>query len=231
MICNWVGGELVSLAVAQNAPSHAMFPIAGYADIISNSSYVGGHVRQYGNLSFSRIFDAGHTVPSYQAETAFVVFSRIIQDNDISMGRKVDLTTFGTNGPARSLRQNNVPLQPKNIRWVQATQDNPDRDQVGAIGLSSGVVIDGHAADYIPPLGPNGFIGKPGSSIAGIATNWAHKAAHTSISSLPLTNVFITAATPTSTGSRVRPISDNDYDRARKILCKKGRKRVLAASV
>ncbi|KAK1017804.1 hypothetical protein LTR33_019427, partial [Friedmanniomyces endolithicus] len=92
-ICNWYGGEAVSFAIASqlnnypsetsaislNAPVSTLlpspyakaFPAAGYADIVVNSSYIGGAVRQYGNLSFSRIYASGHFVPYFQPETAY----------------------------------------------------------------------------------------------------------------------------------------------------------------
>ena len=38
----------------------APFRAAGYQDIQVNSSYVGGQVRQHGNFSFSRVYEAGH---------------------------------------------------------------------------------------------------------------------------------------------------------------------------
>lgn len=80
-ILNWYGGEAVSLALAQIA--HALyatnFPAAGYAELVVNSTYVGGEVRQYGNLSFTRVYDAGHQVPAYQPETAFQVSSHSSQ--------------------------------------------------------------------------------------------------------------------------------------------------------
>ena len=56
--CNWLGGEKVSLAI--NSSASADFRKAGYANIETNASYVGGVVRQHGNLSFSRVFQAGH---------------------------------------------------------------------------------------------------------------------------------------------------------------------------
>jgi carboxypeptidase C (cathepsin A) len=56
--CNWLGGEAISLALESKLSSG--FKNAGYANIQTNSSYVGGLVRQYGNLSFSRIFQAAH---------------------------------------------------------------------------------------------------------------------------------------------------------------------------
>jgi hypothetical protein len=52
------GGEQVSLAIQSRVSDR--FRRAGYARIQTNASHVGGYVRQYGNLSFSRVFDAGH---------------------------------------------------------------------------------------------------------------------------------------------------------------------------
>ena len=53
-----LGGEQISLAI--NSSQSASFHSAGYANITANSTYVGGVVRQSGNLSFSRVFQAGH---------------------------------------------------------------------------------------------------------------------------------------------------------------------------
>ncbi len=52
--CNWIGGEEVSLAI--NYTDSEKFRSAGYTPIQTNSSYVGGQVRQYGNFSFSRVY-------------------------------------------------------------------------------------------------------------------------------------------------------------------------------
>jgi hypothetical protein len=68
-------------------------------------------VRQFGNLTFARIYDAGHMVPYYQPETAFTVFSRIIMGVDVSMGKDVDLGTWSTEGEAESLHKNKLPEQ------------------------------------------------------------------------------------------------------------------------
>ena len=144
IICNWVGGEAVSLAVARESELYSsLFPSAGYADIISNASYIGGHVRQYGNLSFSRIFDAGHTVPSYQPETSFVVFSRIIQGDDIGSGRHIDLSTFGTQGPSESYFKNEVIEQAKSSCWIRAVHDTCTQAEKDQIFRGLGVVEHG----------------------------------------------------------------------------------------
>lgn len=55
--CSWIGGEAASLAIEYSGTEK--FKNAGYAPIISTKG-VGGFVRQYGNFSFSRVFQAGH---------------------------------------------------------------------------------------------------------------------------------------------------------------------------
>jgi carboxypeptidase C (cathepsin A) len=56
--CNWPGGEAISLAIESRLSSG--FKKAGYTEIQTNDSYVGGFVRQHGNLSFARVFQAAH---------------------------------------------------------------------------------------------------------------------------------------------------------------------------
>lgn len=86
--CNWIGGEAVSLAI--NYTGTEKFHAAGYTDIVINDTYVGGQVRQYGNFSFSRVYEAGHEVPAYQPETAYQMFHRALFNKDIATGT-VDL--------------------------------------------------------------------------------------------------------------------------------------------
>ncbi|KAF2435542.1 alpha/beta-hydrolase [Tothia fuscella] len=84
-ICNWVGGERVSLAV--NHTRAAQFRSAGYTEVRTNDTYVGGMVRQHGNFSFTRVFQAGHEVPAYQPETAYEIFRRSMNNLDIATGK------------------------------------------------------------------------------------------------------------------------------------------------
>lgn len=53
-----------------------------------------GLTRQHGNLSFTRVFQAGHMVPSYQPEAALRIFERALLNRDIATGA-VDLTRTG----------------------------------------------------------------------------------------------------------------------------------------
>lgn len=54
-ICNWFGGEAVSLAV--NYTDSAEFRAAGYAPFVLDGTEY-GEVRQYGNFSFLRMYDS-----------------------------------------------------------------------------------------------------------------------------------------------------------------------------
>lgn len=82
--CNWMGGEKLSLAI--ESTSQSGFAAAGYAQIQTNASYVGGLVRQHANLTFARVFNAGHEVPYYQPETAYQIFNRVMFGRDIATG-------------------------------------------------------------------------------------------------------------------------------------------------
>ena len=58
LTCPWPGGESISLQA--NWAGAEEFRAAGYEHIQTNADYRGGVVRQRGNLSFSRVFEAGH---------------------------------------------------------------------------------------------------------------------------------------------------------------------------
>ncbi|KAI9825090.1 MAG: hypothetical protein M1832_001410 [Thelocarpon impressellum] len=100
--CNWIGGEAASVAVGHAAADG--FRAAGYADLMVNDTHRGGAVRQHGNLSFSRVFQAGHQVPAYQPEAAYEIFMRATFDRDIATGA-LDTAVrpeYSTRGPASS---------------------------------------------------------------------------------------------------------------------------------
>lgn len=144
-ICNWYGGEAVSLGVAALAGNDysTKFPTAGYAPIIVNDSYIGGVVRQYGNLSFSRVYQAGHAVAWYQPETAFQIFARIIMGKSVSTGASVDLSLYNTTGPANATQTAKLPKQPKQTCYVRAFQGTCDKDDLKLVTEGRGVVING----------------------------------------------------------------------------------------
>ncbi|KAL8655480.1 MAG: hypothetical protein Q9210_000838 [Variospora velana] len=142
-ICNWLGGEAVSFSIAAQSPAYAPFYSAGYADIVVNSSYVGGAVRQYGNLSFSRIYDAGHLIPAYQPETAFTVFTRIIMGTGMSLGEPIDLSTYSSNGTANATYTSKAPDSAKPTCWIRNINGTCTDEQKEMIFKGEGAIING----------------------------------------------------------------------------------------
>ncbi|RYP08427.1 hypothetical protein DL764_001915 [Monosporascus ibericus] len=117
--CNWVAGEAVSLA-AEYGESSA-FRAAGYEEISTNESYVGGMVKQKGKFSFSRVFQAGHQVSSYQPETAYKIFMRTVFAQDVATGTVslADNPDYESQGPASVFDiKNELPAQPDPLCYV-----------------------------------------------------------------------------------------------------------------
>lgn len=93
----WIGGEAVSLAIPHKFQNE--FAAAGYTAMTvtgpEEPPFVPfGLTRQHGNLSFTRVFQAGHMVPSYQPEASLRLFERALFNKDIATGT-VDLTATG----------------------------------------------------------------------------------------------------------------------------------------
>lgn len=144
-ICNWMGGEAVAEAIAWQSPDlyGGRFRDTGYAPIIVNDSYIGGVVRQYGNLSFSRIYQAGHSVPAYQPETAFQVFARIVLGTAISTGDKVDLSNFASEGDDTAAHEDDLPDLPGSTCWVRDAAMTCNDQQKQRLKDGEGVIING----------------------------------------------------------------------------------------
>lgn len=196
-ICNWLGGEAISLAIAASVPAYAArFPMSGYADIVVNSSYVGGAVRQFGNLSFARIYDSGHLIPAYQPETAFTIFTRIIQGTAISTGEPANLTSYSTSGPQQSLKTNKAGSSSAPVCWVRAATTACTPQQRTAMLGGQGVVFNGvwYASqdDYKAPS--NSVVaGKPGTPAPNMTSVSMYKGGTT----LAPTGVYVATGTPT----------------------------------
>ena len=169
-VCNWLGGEAVSFAIA-GAAGAAYLPwyAAGYAPIVANNSYIGGVVREYGNLSFSRIYDAGHLVPAYQPETAFTVYSRVIEGTDVSLGNPADLSTYTSFGEANSTAANTPPPAAGPKCFIRAANATCNTDHKNMLANSAGVIINGvlyeSEADWeVPDPSLAALAGFPGTS-------------------------------------------------------------------
>ncbi|KAG9243500.1 Alpha/Beta hydrolase protein [Calycina marina] len=206
-ICNWLGGEAISLAVAaQTSPSYAShFPAAGYAPIIVNTTYIGGVVRQYGNLSFSRIYDAGHSVPAYQGETAFQVFARIIMGTAVGSGQLIDISNFNTTGPLNATHTNTLPESPEATCYLRDIPESCTNDQKNMIINGQGVIINGvlysSAADWeaLTSVVPTKTITMSTGSVSVIMTTEAQ------------TGLFTATVTPTGT-EKNGGLSSFDFD-------------------
>ncbi|KAI6091625.1 alpha/beta-hydrolase [Hypoxylon rubiginosum] len=143
-ICNWLGGEAVSLALAGSSAGYASaFPSAGYAPIIVNDTYIGGVVRQFGNLSFSRVYQAGHFVPAYQPATAFQVFARIIRGDSVSTGENVDLASYNTTGDANASSSLDLPASPEPTCWIRDIPGSCSEEQQSMIVNGEGFIVNG----------------------------------------------------------------------------------------
>ena len=141
--CNWLGGEAVSLAV--NYTNTSQFHEAGYQPIHANESHVGGQVRQYGNFSFSRVYESGHEVPAYQPETAYRIFQRALFNFDISTG-EIDTAnngSYSTTGPADTWAfKNDDPPEPLWVCYSLDPTATCTEDQMEALLNGSAVVKD-----------------------------------------------------------------------------------------
>ena len=157
-ICNWVGGENVSLQIP--FPGQDAFRAAGYADLVVNASYTGGLTREVGNLSFSRVFQAGHEVPAYQPGTALAIFNRTMHGLDIATGRTSiasgdEITTAGPNDTL-AVRQAPPPMLPPTcyLYDLPDTCSAVQREMVlnGSGLLDHYVLIDANHTGYFPPV-------------------------------------------------------------------------------
>lgn len=112
-ICNWFGGEAVSLAI--NYTDSDEFRAAGYAPfLVDDVEY--GVVREYGNFSFTRIYDAGHEVPYYQPVASLEHFRRVLHHLTLPKGEKVVTDDWSTSGTANATHtQPFVPLPPTSL--------------------------------------------------------------------------------------------------------------------
>ncbi|KAF7924148.1 uncharacterized protein EAE97_010760 [Botrytis byssoidea] len=205
-ICNWLGGEAISLAIAEQVSSEyaTKFPAAGYAPIITNTSYIGGVVRQFGNLSFSRIYDAGHSVPAYQPETAFQVFARIIMGTSLSTGETINSSVYNTTGPLNATHTTSLPPSPTNTCYLRNIPGTCTEDERQMIIAGKGAIIDGvlysDSSDYSAPT----------STITSAGSGTAKSASVTTTTEI-LTGLFTATATPSPSKSFAIPVARLDF--------------------
>lgn len=154
--CNWYSGELVSLSL--NYSDSESFHNAGYAPIQVNESYIGGQVRQFGNLSFARVYQAGHEVPAYQPETAYRIFQRIMDNLDVATGKESTVgDDYGTEGPMEVFNITNEPIPaPAPTCYVldraQCTDEQWATVENGTALVRNWIVVDANTSHMFPDL-------------------------------------------------------------------------------
>lgn len=115
-ICNWFGGEAVSLAM--NYTHKAQFAAAGYVPFVAGGVEY-GEVRQYGNFSFLRMYESGHEVPYYQPVGSLEAFRRVLGNLTLADGSAMVTETYGTaGGPNATHTETFVALPPTSTSSV-----------------------------------------------------------------------------------------------------------------
>jgi len=105
--CPWLAAENVALVA--NYSDHQHFVNSGYEKIVTNATYSGGVTKQYDKFSFSRVFEAGHSVSAYQPETVYRIFMRSMFDRDVATGNHdIVGAKYSSTGPKSSWGIKNV---------------------------------------------------------------------------------------------------------------------------
>ncbi|KAK5132046.1 hypothetical protein LTR08_000383 [Meristemomyces frigidus] len=141
-ICNWFGGQAISLAV--NYTHKAEFAGAGYEALVYNGIEY-GEVREYGNFSFTRIWEAGHEVPYYQPQAALAIFNRTINHVNLADGSVPVTANLTTGGPANATHTASAPAL-------------PPTESASLAAWSSSIIASYASVDNAyPSAGPSGY--------------------------------------------------------------------------
>ncbi|OJJ45188.1 hypothetical protein ASPZODRAFT_17403 [Penicilliopsis zonata CBS 506.65] len=99
--CPGTGAETLAKTVAWKGQQG--FIDAGYQELQGLSAGAkGGVAKQYGLLSFTRVFESGHQVSAYAPETVLTVFNRTIFNLDVVEGKVPVSADYYTRGPKES---------------------------------------------------------------------------------------------------------------------------------
>lgn len=93
-ICNWRGGEAWTLDTKWENKKE--FRGQDYEEWSVNGAPAGA-MRQYGNLHFLRVYDAGHMVPMDQPENALAMLSRLIKNDWTNLSEKAAFSALSDN--------------------------------------------------------------------------------------------------------------------------------------
>lgn len=148
------------MSLAINYSDSANFGNAGYAEIQAGDA--GGLVRQYGNLSFSRVFEAGHEIPSYQPQTAYNIFMRALFNKDIATGEQntygPDGEVYSSEGPSDTWEyRNDDPPDPTHFCYVLEPYTLCSEAQIesivdGTACIQNYIVVDANSTALFPDV-------------------------------------------------------------------------------
>jgi carboxypeptidase C (cathepsin A) len=168
--CNWIGGEAASLAIPYEGAEG--FRNAGYEGIQTNDSYIGGQVRQNGNLSYVRLYEAGHEGPAYQPETAYKIFTRVLFNKDVATGEIDTLTNpdYHTEGPDNTWEfRTPGPEQPAQFCYVldpgTCTSEQREALENGTGVIKDYILVDVNSTAIWPDLAEEGAPGGDGLDV------------------------------------------------------------------
>jgi hypothetical protein len=118
--CPWIAGEAVIPKLALPTGMNDAWESAGFEVVQgSDNSPISGDgavVKQVGPLSFSRVFQAGHTISAYQPQMVYEIFKRVATGVDVATGEKKVQSSgqrrqwYTTSGPHSSVSMYNGSL-------------------------------------------------------------------------------------------------------------------------
>ena len=133
------------MSLAINYTHSAQFRSAGYVPFtVSNgtSSTEYGAVRQYGNFSFVRMYEAGHTVPYYQPLASLELFKRVIGNKNLADGTLDLPNNYGTGGDSIATHTEAfVPLPSSYTVSDYVSHPSLSASKVGAASSSAGATV------------------------------------------------------------------------------------------
>ncbi|RDW68292.1 hypothetical protein BP5796_08949 [Coleophoma crateriformis] len=145
--CNWVEGERALHAVEYEGAEG--FRNAGYTPVYTEQDGIGGMVKQHGNFSFARIFQAGHEVPAYQPSLAYAVFMRAMFNKDIGTGLIPVFDDFTTVGPASTWHITNaIPEWPESVCYIKVASGSCTPEQWKMVEAGKAVIKDWIVVGY-----------------------------------------------------------------------------------
>lgn len=109
---------------------------------MTSDGSIGGQVRQHGNFSFSRVYNAGHLVPAYQPLAALNIFERVIRGKAVSDGSDIDSSTYSTYGTEQSTTTLTAPPPPEPTCYLRDIRTCTNTEWL-AIGNKMGTIING----------------------------------------------------------------------------------------